>query len=778
METLVGITIGGYTLTRVLGSGGMGTVYLAEDKTVGQQVAIKVVRTDDDEAYAEMISSGEAAERFRQEARAVASLDHLHILPLYRYGEEVTIHGTRAYMVMQYRPEGSLLDWQKKRAGKMLAELSTPTIPSVSSQLPPDLPTDWPLNVEEAAEYLRQAASALQYAHDHGIIHRDVKPANFLLRFDTNPSTNKHSAFLLLSDFGLAKFFSSSSATTNILGTPTYMAPEQFNGNAEPASDQYALAIMIYYLLAGRPPFVGDPMHLLTQHLNTDPPPIRTFAPTLSAGIEQVLARALSKKPSERYPSISAFAETFIECMHQDKYKMSDESGANHTYHSLNTYKSTLEGNLQQILTKQSTIPQTPQPTTEERTGLAFSQRDSVSPTLLQNTFSPGPSSSLLSSAHSQQTISAHTPPPRSENLSGPIPSTPNIDHRTSRRRALSWIVGGITMLGLGVGAGLGISIYEKHTPSNQQQNSPVTSPTPVVSNTVEPQNTPSYITYILRGHSGKVTSLSWSPDGSQLASASLDRSVRLWDLRTQQNTTTYMNHTQGILTVAWSHHRNLLASGGEDKTIFVWDTVGNTKYQFTNQPGPVEQIIWAPNDQNIIIDIPNQKVQVITLSTGTILAEGRIFGSYSLALSPNGRYLAVGAQRGNVFIYESNNLNQPILNKQLHLGRLRSLAWSPDSTLLASGDANNNVRIIDITTKTIVYTLPLGKVVNDLSWEPGNTGRLAIASNTGTVIVWNLHTNQYTSYIGHQGPVTAISWGKQALASGSTDKTIIIWTF
>ena len=112
------------------------------------------------------------------------------------------------------------------------------------------------------------------------------------------------------------------------------MAPEQFNGNAEPASDQYALAIMIYYLLAGRPPFVGDPIHLLTQHLNTDPPPIRTFAPTLSAGIEQVLARALSKKPSERYPSISAFAETFIECMHQDKYKMSGGSNANHTHYS------------------------------------------------------------------------------------------------------------------------------------------------------------------------------------------------------------------------------------------------------------------------------------------------------------------------------------------------------------------------------------------------------------------------------------------------------------
>jgi eukaryotic-like serine/threonine-protein kinase len=204
VETLVGINLGGYTLTRILGSGGMGTVYLAEDKTVGQQVAIKVVRTSDDEAYDEMLSKSQATDRFRQEARAVASLDHLHILPLYRYGEEETAYGTQAYMVMQYRPEGSLLDWQKKRARKVLAEASVTSALQESIQLPPGLPTDWPLSIEEAADYLMQAAFALQYAHDRGIIHRDIKPANFLLRFDTNPTTGTHSAFLLLSDFGLA----------------------------------------------------------------------------------------------------------------------------------------------------------------------------------------------------------------------------------------------------------------------------------------------------------------------------------------------------------------------------------------------------------------------------------------------------------------------------------------------------------------------------------------------------------------------------------------------
>ena len=116
MDTLVGTSIGGYTLVRLLGSGGMGAVYLAEDPDIGQQVAIKLVRTDDGD-FPDLNSSVTAAERFKQEARAVASLDHLHILPLYRYGEEETGSGKRAYIVMQYRPEGSLWDWLRRRAG-------------------------------------------------------------------------------------------------------------------------------------------------------------------------------------------------------------------------------------------------------------------------------------------------------------------------------------------------------------------------------------------------------------------------------------------------------------------------------------------------------------------------------------------------------------------------------------------------------------------------------------------------------------------------------------
>jgi Protein kinase domain len=150
VDTLVGTSLGGYTLKRLLGNGGMGAVYLATDPAIGQQVAIKVVRTDADD-YPDLASAIRAAERFKQEARAIASLDHLHILPLYRYGEEQTDNGQRAYMVMQYRPEGSLWDWIRKRASQPLS--GSPVISSTRLPGQDSLAAarTWPFSIEDTA---------------------------------------------------------------------------------------------------------------------------------------------------------------------------------------------------------------------------------------------------------------------------------------------------------------------------------------------------------------------------------------------------------------------------------------------------------------------------------------------------------------------------------------------------------------------------------------------------------------------------------------------------
>src|SRR5437660_7829783 len=242
---LEGQHLGHYRLLRLLGSGGMGEVYLAEDARIGQQVAIKVIRSEG-MAYPQSESAKEAARLFEREARAIARLDHPNILPLYAYGEEMLNEQQLNYLVMPYRKEGTLATWLRQRGQAA------------------------PLSPAEVAPLLQQAADALQHAHTQHIIHQDIKPSNFLIRVREGHPDRPD---LLLADFGIAKLSSATaSASQSIRGTPTYMAPEQWDGHPVAASDQYALAIMVYELLVGRPPFVGNPGQVMRQHYMTPPP--------------------------------------------------------------------------------------------------------------------------------------------------------------------------------------------------------------------------------------------------------------------------------------------------------------------------------------------------------------------------------------------------------------------------------------------------------------------------------------------------------------------------
>src|SRR5579884_1542528 len=278
---------GRYRYERLLGSGGMGEVYLMQDTRVSRQVAIKVVRA---EGSAEGERATDAARLFQREAKAIAALEHPNILPLYDFGEETRDGMAITYMVMPYCADGSLESWQRGQSERFL---------------PP----------QEVAYLVEQAAEALQYAHDHGVVHLDVKPSNFLLRRNRRDSQRPT---LLLADFGIARNFTTvSSSSRTIRGTPTSMAPEQWSGSPVFASDQYALAVMAYELLAGRPPFTGSMEQLMYQHFSVQPPAPSTFYPRLPAALDSVLLRALAKKPEERYPSIVDFASAFTEAAQQ-----------------------------------------------------------------------------------------------------------------------------------------------------------------------------------------------------------------------------------------------------------------------------------------------------------------------------------------------------------------------------------------------------------------------------------------------------------------------------
>ncbi len=275
---------GRYHRLRLLGSGGMGEVYLMEDTRINRQVAIKVIRSED-AVYLDTDSARDATRLFQREARAIAALEHPNILPLYDFGEETLDEMTITYMVMPFCAEGSLAGWLRQRGD------------------PPRL------SLQDITHLIEQAADALQNAHDHHIIHLDVKPSNFLLR--GNPK-NPNRPLLLLADFGIARNSTTiASSSLTIRGTPATMAPEQWSGTPVAATDQYALAVMAYEMLTGRPPFLGSLQRLMYQHFTIQPSPPSTFNPQLSPAINKVLLRALAKQPEDRFPSVSAFANAF-----------------------------------------------------------------------------------------------------------------------------------------------------------------------------------------------------------------------------------------------------------------------------------------------------------------------------------------------------------------------------------------------------------------------------------------------------------------------------------
>jgi len=259
-----GQQLGNYRLLRQLGAGGFAEVYLGEHRYLKRQVAIKVLLVS-------LAGDDKESERFLSEAQTMAALKHPHIIGCLDFGIEHNI----PYIVMDYAPGGTLRDLYPE------------------GDLVP---------LETVVAYIEQVADALQYAHDQGVMHLDVKPENMLLGEGSD---------ILLSDFGLARFTRSvSKRVTSLIGTISYMAPEYIQRRPQVASDQYSLAMVAYEWLTGVRPFDGDDERIVAgQQLQTLPPSLRDFVPTLPAAVDEVIRASLAKKPEERYPRISEFAK-------------------------------------------------------------------------------------------------------------------------------------------------------------------------------------------------------------------------------------------------------------------------------------------------------------------------------------------------------------------------------------------------------------------------------------------------------------------------------------
>ena len=260
---LTGSTIGQYQILEHIGQGGMGIVYKAYQPALDRHVAIKVLTTD-------LTKAPDFITRFEREAKTIARLRHRNILTIFDYGQQDNL----LYLVMEYVSRGTL----QERMG-------------------------WPQDLPYSLNVIVQVGEALAHAHQQGVVHRDVKPANILV---------VEEGWFLLSDFGLVKMVEDSiqlTASGTSLGTPHYMSPEQASGlTVDPRSDIYSLGTVLYECVTGRPPFgVDNPVTVLMKQINEPIPPPRKLRSDLPEEMEAIIMKALAKSPDERYQRMEDF---------------------------------------------------------------------------------------------------------------------------------------------------------------------------------------------------------------------------------------------------------------------------------------------------------------------------------------------------------------------------------------------------------------------------------------------------------------------------------------
>ena len=267
-----------YRLDKIIGEGGFSHVFLATDLLLNRQVAIKVMEQS-------QIKDKDLLARFHKEAQAIAALDHPNILQIYDFG----VDKGNPYLVMPYISGGTLADHMKQGS----------------------------FTLDEIGVYLDQIGSALDYAHQRGIVHRDIKPGNLLMR----PNGQ-----LVLMDFGLVKLLQNAELPeqTAIVGTVAYMAPEQYYGLVSAASDIYMLGVLLYEMLAGKLPFEGNTDAMVVGHVHLAPGSLsgqttmRSVPPAVVHALDQVLAKVLAKLPVDRYPTCQALTSAYYNALKAD----------------------------------------------------------------------------------------------------------------------------------------------------------------------------------------------------------------------------------------------------------------------------------------------------------------------------------------------------------------------------------------------------------------------------------------------------------------------------
>ncbi len=297
----------------------------------------------------------------------------------------------------------------------------------------------------------------------------------------------------------------------------------------------------------------------------------------------------------------------------------------------------------------------------------------------------------------------------------------------------------------------------------------------------------------VCSGHTSRVTAIAWSPKAAQLASASYDKTVRIWDATTGNNILQYRGHWDRVLALAWSPDSTRIASAGNDGTIQVWDaTTGNALYTYRGHNLPVNTLAWSPDSLRIASGGEDKIIQVWEAANGTILYsyQGHTDSVYTLAWSPDGKRIASGADDKTVQVWSPFKAKSGFFTLLLnpsrsqftykgHTGRVHAVAWSPNGLRLASVSSDKTLQVWDsLTGKKYFIHRSSTSGLNAVAWSPDNRYVLS-GGNDKMVQVWDIMTRHTAhTYRGHSGYITSLAWSPDGklVASGSVDHTVQIW--